>query len=149
MKVILQQDVKGHGKRGQMVNVSDGYARNYLFPKKLAVAATPDNMNKMIMQDKAKKAQMAEEKAQAEAIAAKLKEVTVQLPAKAGTGGRLFGSVTSKEISDALKKQFNITVAKAKIVQEETIKSFGTYKLKCKLGYEVVGTVTVAVTEAK
>ena len=148
MKVILQQDVKGHGKRGQLVNVSDGYARNFLFPKKLAVAATPDNMNKMIMQDKAKKAQMAEEKAQAEAIAAKLKEVTVKLPAKAGTGGRLFGSVTSKEISEALQKQFGITVAKAKIVQDEPIKSFGTYKLKCKLGYEIVGTVTVAVTEA-
>ena len=148
MKVILQQDVKGHGKRGQMVNVSDGYARNFLFPKKLAVAATPDNMNKMIMQDKAKKAQMAEEKAQAEAIAAKLKDITVKLPAKAGTGGRLFGSVTSKEISEALQKQFGITVAKAKIVQDEPITSFGTYKLQCKLGYEIVGTVTVAVTEA-
>lgn len=149
MKVILQQDVKGQGKRGQLVNVSDGYARNFLFPKKLAVPATPDNMNKMVMQDKAKKAQMAAEKAEAEAIAEKLKEVTVKIPAKAGSGGRLFGAVTSKEISEALQAQFGLNVAKSKIVQDDPIKSFGTYQLKCKLGYEVVGTVNVVVTEEK
>ena len=131
MKVILQQDVKGQGKRGQLVNVSDGYARNFLFPKNLAVPANADNMNKMIMQDKAKKAQMAAEKAEA----------------KAGTGGRLFGAVTSKEISEALQAQFDLTIAKSKIVQEEPIKSFGTYQLKCKLGYEIIGTVNVVVTE--
>ena len=149
MKVILQQDVKGQGKRGKLVNVSDGYARNFLFPKKLAVPANADNMNKMVMQDKAKKAQMAAEKAEAEAIAEKLKEVMVKIPAKAGTGGRLFGAVTSKEISEALQAQFGLNVAKSKIVQEDPIKSFGTYQLKCKLGYEVVGTVNVVVTEEK
>ena len=147
MKVILQQDVKGQGKRGQLVNVSDGYARNFLFPKNLAVPATADNMNKMIMQDKAKKAQMAAEKAEAQAVAEKLKEIVVKIPAKAGTGGRLFGAVTSKEISEALQAQFGLAVAKSKIVQEEPIKSFGTYQLKCKLGYEIVGLLNVVVTE--
>ena len=147
MKVILQQDVKGQGKRGQMVNVSDGYARNFLFPKKLAVPANADNMNKMIMQDKAKKAQMEAEKAEARAIADQLKNVTVKIAAKAGSGGRLFGAVTSKEISDALQAQCNLTIAKAKIVQDEPIKSFGTYELKCKLGYEITGTIKVEVSE--
>ena len=147
MKVILEQDVKGQGKRGQLVNVSDGYARNFLFPKKLAVPATPDNMNKMIMQDKAKKAQQAAEKAEALAIAEKLKGIQVQLRAKAGAGGRLFGSVTTKEISDALQEQFDLNIAKTKLVQDEPIKSFGSYQIKCKLGYEVTGTVNVLVIE--
>ncbi len=148
MKVILQQDVKGQGKRGQMVNVSDGYARNFLFPKKLAVPANADNMNKMIMQDKAKKAQMAAEKAEAEAIAEQLKGIQVKIPARAGAGGRLFGAVTSKEVSDALAEQYGVSIAKSKIVQDEPIKSFGTYQLKAKLGYEITGTVNVLVCEA-
>lgn len=147
MKVILQQDVKGQGKRGQMVNVSDGYARNFLFPKNLAVPATADNMNKMVMHDKAVKAQIAAEKEEAMKIAEKLKELTVVIKAKAGSGGRLFGSVTSKEISDALKEQHNINIAKAKIVQDEPIKTFGGYQLKCKLGHEITGTLKVSVTE--
>ena len=149
MKVILQQDVKGQGKRGQMVNVSDGYARNFLFPKGLAAPATPDNVNKMVMQDKAKKAQMAAEKAEAEAIAEKLKSIVVKIPAKAGSGGRLFGAVTSKEVSDALMAQHGINIGKSKLVQEEPIKSFGTYQLKAKLGYEISGLVNVVVTEEK
>ena len=149
MKVILQQDVKGQGKRGQMVEVSDGYARNFLLPRKLAVPANADNVNKMKMQDKAKKAQMEQEKAEAEAIAEKLKECVVKISAKAGTGGRLFGAVTSKEISEELQKQFDIQVAKAKIVQEEPIKSFGSFELKCKLGHEVSGTIYVVITEEK
>lgn len=149
MKVILQQDVKGHGKRGQMVEVSDGYARNFLLPKKLAVPANADNMNKMVMQDKAKKAQMEQEKAEAEALAAKLRECVVKLTAKAGQGGRLFGAITSKEISEGLEKQHGLVVAKAKIVQEEPIKSYGTYELRCKLGYEVTGTIFVVITEEK
>lgn len=147
MKVILQQDVKGHGKRGQMVEVSDGYSRNFLLPKKLAVEATPENINTMRMQDKAKAAQLAAEIAEAEVIVAKLKEATVKLTAKAGTGGRLFGAVTSKEISDGLEKQHGIAIAKAKIVQDEPIKSFGTYELKCKLGHEITGMVKVIITE--
>ena len=147
MKVILQQDVKGQGKKGQMIEASDGYARNFLLPRRLAVEATADNVNKMKMQDKARRAQEAAEKAEAQAIAEKLKSCTVKLTARAGSGGRLFGAVTSKEIADALKEQYGLEISKAKLVQEEPIKSFGTYELKCKLGYEVTGTVKVTVAE--
>lgn len=147
MKVILQQDVKGQGKKGQLVDVSDGYARNFLLPRKLAVEATADNMNTMKLQEKAKQAKQAEEKAQAQAVAEQLKGVTVRLAAKAGTGGRLFGAVTTKEIADALKAQHGIEINKAKLVLEEPIKSFGGYELKAKLGYDVVGTVKVTVSE--
>ena len=148
MKVILQQDVKGRGQTGQMIEASDGYARNFLLPKKLAVPATAENVNTMKQQEKAKRAQEAAEKAEAEATAQRLKEITVQIKAKAGNGGRLFGAVTSKEISDALSEQFGISIPKAKIVQDEPIKAFGGYDLKCKLGYEVVGVLKVMVTEA-
>lgn len=147
MKVILQQDVKGQGKKGQMVNVSDGYARNFLLPKKLAVEASADNVNTMKLQEKARLAKLAEEKAQAEATAEQLKSLTVRIVAKAGTGGRLFGAVTTKEISDALKVQHNIDINKTKLVLDEPIKSFGGYDLKAKLGHDVVGTVKVVVAE--
>lgn len=149
MKVILQQDVKGQGKKGQLIEASDGYARNFLLPRKLAVEATPDNINKMKMHDKAVAAQQAAEKAEAEATAARLKELTVKISAKAGTGGRLFGAVTTKEISDGLKAQFGLDIAKTKLIQEEPIKSFGTYELKVKLGFEVTSTLKVMVEEAK
>ncbi|WP_295629363.1 50S ribosomal protein L9 [uncultured Intestinimonas sp.] len=149
MKVILQQDVKGQGKKGQLIEASDGYARNFLIPRKLAVPATAENLNTMKQQEKAKKAQEAAEKAEAEALSEKLKTSVVKLTAKAGTGGRLFGAVTSKEISDGLKAQYGLDVAKSKIVQEEPIKAFGTYELKCKLGYEVTGTIYVVVAEEK
>lgn len=149
MKVILSQDVKGQGKKGQLIEASDGYARNFLLPRKLAVIATPENLNAMKQQDKARKAQEAAEKAEAEAVAEKLKNAVVKLTAKAGSGGRLFGAVTSKEISEGLKAQHGLDVAKTKIVQEEPIKSFGTYELKCKLGYEVTGTLYVVVAEEK
>ena len=147
MKVILQQDVKGQGKKGQLIEASDGYARNFLLPRKLAVPATAENLNTMKQQEKAKKAQEAAEKAEAQPVAEKLKEAVVKLTAKAGSGGRLFGAVTSKEISDALKEQYGLDVAKTKIVQDEPIKSFGTYQLKCKLCYEITGTLTVTVSE--
>ena len=147
MKVILQQDVKGQGKKGQMVNVSDGYARNFLFPKKLAVEATADNVNTMKLQEKAKAAKLAEEKAQAQAIAEQLKELTVRVVAKGGNGGRLFGAVTTKEVSDALKAQHNIEINKAKLVLDEPIKSFGGYELKAKLGHDVNAIVKVVVVE--
>ena len=147
MKVILQQDVKGQGKKGQMIEASDGYARNFLLPRKLAVLATAENVNTMKVQEKAKRAREAAEKAEAEAVAAKLKELSVQIHAKAGNGGRLFGAVTSKEISEALSAQHGIEIQKTKIVQDEPIKAFGTYELKCKLGYEVTGTLKVVVTE--
>ncbi len=148
MKVILQKDVKGQGKKGQLIEASDGYARNFLLPRKLAVLATADNMNTMKQQEKARKAQEAAEKAEAEEIAKKLKDITVKVTAKAGEGGRLFGAVTSKEISEALAEQFGLNIAKTKIVQEEPIKACGGYQLKCKLGYEVMGTVNVMVAEA-
>ena len=147
MKVILQQDVKGQGKKGQMVEVSEGYARNFLLPKKLAIAATTDAINTMNLKEKARKAEEARLKAEAEEISKKLKDITVKLTAKAGNGGRLFGAVTTKEISDGLKKQFSIDIPKQKLVLEEPIKAFGTYQVKAKLGFEVSGTVSVMVTE--
>ena len=143
MKVILNQDVKGQGKKGQLVEVSDGYARNFLLPRKLAVEANADNVNKMKLEEKAKKAR------EAEAIAEQLKGCTVKIYAKSGSGGRLFGAVTSKEIAECLKAQYGLDVVKSKIVQEEPIKSFGTYDLKCKLGYEVAGNLHVVVAEEK
>jgi len=148
MKVILQQDVKGQGKKGQLVDVSDGYARNFLLAKKLAVLATPENLNTIKQQEKARKAQEAAEKAEAEALSKKLETVTVKVAAKAGEGGRLFGAVTSKEISEALNAQFSLNIAKTKLVLDEPIKACGTYKIKAKLGYEVIGTVNVMVVEA-
>ena len=148
MKVILQQDVKCHGKKGQMVEVSDGYARNFLLPKKLAIPATAENVNTMKQQEKARKAQEAAEKAEAQAIAKQLEGLTVKVSAKAGEGGRLFGAVTAKEISEALNAQHGLNIAKTKIVLDEPIKSCGGYQLKCKLGYEITGTVNVVVTEA-
>lgn len=149
MKVILQQDVKGQGKKGQMVEVSDGYARNFLLPRKLAVEATAENVNTMKMQDKAKKAREAEEKAQAQAVSQQLQGCQVKIAAKAGQGGRLFGSVTSKEISEALKSQHKLDINKTKIVLPDPIKGFGTFEVKCKLGYEVTGTIHVLVVEQK
>ena len=149
MKVILQQDVKGQGKKGQMVEVSDGYGRNFLLPRKLAVEATAENVNTMKMQDKAKAARLAEEKAAAEAAAQQLKGCQVKIRAKAGQGGRLFGSITSREISDELKAQCGIDVNKSKIVLSDPIKSFGTFEVKCKLGSEVSGISSVLVIEEK
>ena len=147
MKVILQQDVKGQGKKGQLIEASDGYARNFLLPRKLAVPATAENLNTMQQQEKAKRAQEAAERAAALELAEKLKGLTVKVVAKAGQGGRLFGSVTSKEISDALKAQHGLDIAKTKLVLPDPIKAFGGYQVKCKLGYEVSGTLNVVVSE--
>ena len=149
MKVIVQQDVKGQGKKGQMVEVSEGYGRNFLLPRKLAIPATADAINTMNLKEKAKKAEEARMKAEAEATAEKLKSCKVQLRAKAGNGGRLFGAVTTKEISDGLQKQFGINIPKQKLVLDEPIKAFGSYQVKAKLGFEVVGTVYVSVFEEK
>ncbi len=147
MKVIFQQDVRGQGKKGEMKEVSEGYARNYLIPRGLAALATKDNLNALALKEKAKKAQEAREKAEAEAAAAKLKDVIVTIRAKAGSNGRLFGSVTSQEIADALKEQRGITVEKNRIVQADPIKSFGSYSVKCKFGYGIDGTVQLLVIE--
>ena len=149
MKVILQQDVRGQGKKGQMIEVAEGYARNYLLPRKLAVPATADAMNTMRLQEKAKKAEEARLKAEAEAMVEKLKGAVVKVGAKAGANGKLFGAVPSKEVSDALQSQHGIELAKNKIVMEEPIKSYGSYELKAKLGFEISGTVYVVVVEEK
>ena len=149
MKVILQQDVRGQGKKGQLVEVSEGYARNFLLPRKLAIAATPDAINTMNLKEKARKAEEARLKAEAEATAEKLKECMVKLTAKAGSGGKLFGAVTTKEISEGLKEQFGVDVPKQKLVLEEPIKAFGSYQVKAKMGFEVNGTVYVSVYEEK
>ena len=147
MKVILQQDVRGQGKKGQLVEISDGYARNFLLPRKLAVPATAENINTMKLQEKARQAQMAAEKAEAQALAEKLQGIQVKLAAKAGEGGRLFGAVTSKEIAEALSAQFGLNIAKTTLVLDEPIKACGGYQIKAKLGYEIVGTVNVLVVE--
>ena len=149
MKVILQQDVKGQGKKGQLIEASEGYARNYLLPRKLAIAATADAINTMNLKEKARRAEEARQKEAAMAAAEQLKALLVKIPAKAGTGGRLFGAVTTKEISDALKAQHNVDIPKQKLVLDDPIKAFGSYQVKAKLGFEVVGTVYVSVFEEK
>lgn len=147
MKVILNADVKGQGKKGEMIEVSEGYARNYLLPRNLAVKATADNMNAMKLKEKAKLAQIEREKEQARQYAARLGSCLVKVRAKGGENGKLFGSVTSKEIAEALKEQFDITIEKNRIVLDENIKSFGSYEVKCKLGYEIGGTIHLLVIE--
>ena len=147
MKVILLQDVKGKGKKGQMIEVSDGYARNFMLPRKLATEATADAINTMKMNDKATQERIAREKAEAMATGKKLRETTVIVKAKGGGAGRLFGSVTNAEIADALAKQ-GIKLDKRKIVLNETIKNVGTYTATCKLGYEITAPLTVKIEEA-
>ena len=149
MKVILQQDVKGQGKKGQLVEVAEGYARNFLLPRKLAVPATADAMNTMRLQEKAKRAEEARLRAEAVETAEKLKNAPVKIAARAGANGKLFGAVTSKEVSDALQAQYGIDLGKQKIVMDEPIKAYGSYQLKAKLGFEVSGTVYVMVVEEK
>ena len=146
MKVILLQDVKGKGKKGQMIEVSDGYARNFMLPKKMAIEATPDAINTMRMNDKATQERIAREKAEALATSKKLREMTVTVKAKGGGAGRLFGSVTNAEIADALAKQ-GVKLDKRKIVLGETIKTVGTYTATCKLGYEITAPLTVKIEE--
>ncbi len=148
MKVILLQDVKGKGKKGQMLEISDGYARNFLLPKKLAMEATPDAINTMRMNDKAAAEKAARERAEAMEISKKLREMTVTVTAKGGGAGKLFGSVTSQEIADALKAKSGIALDKRKIVLSDPIKNVGTYTVQCKLGYEIVAPLTVKIEEA-
>ena len=137
MKVILTQDVRGKGKRGQMIEVSDGYARNFLLPKKLAQEANADNINTMRMNDKATQERQAKERAEAMEISKKMKDMTVVVMAKGGGAGKLFGSVTNAEIAEALEKQEGIALDKRKVVIDP-IKTTGVYTAKCKLGYEAL-----------
>ena len=142
MKVILLQDVKAQGKKGDMITVSDGYARNFLLPRKLAMEATADAINAKKNADAAAQHRMEEEKKAALALKAKIY-------AKAGSGGRLFGSVTTKEISEALQKQYGIDLPKTRLELAEPIKTFGTFQAKAKLYTEVSGVVLVQVFEEK
>ena len=148
MKVILLQDVKGKGKKGQMIEVSDGYARNYMLPRKVAVEATADAVNTMRMNDKAAAEKAAKERAEALETSKKLREMTLVVTAKGGGAGRLFGSVTNQEIADALAKNTGIKLDKRKIVISDPIKNIGTYTVQCKLGYEITAPLTVKIEEA-
>ena len=147
MKVILLQDVRGKGKKGQMLEVSDGYARNYMLPRKIAIEATADAVNTMRMNDKATQERIAKEKAEAMETSKKLRELTVTVTAKGGGNGRLFGSITNQEIADALKASAGITLDKRKIVIADAIKNVGTYTVTCKLGYEITAPLTVKIEE--
>lgn len=147
MKVILKADVKGKGKKGDLIEVSEGYGRNFLLPRGLAELATADNLNLKRQADEAQARRIALEKQAAKDIAEKLKELKVEIRAKGGAGGRLFGAVTAKEISEELKKQHGIEIAKNKIVLDEHIKSFGTYNVKAKLYTEITGEIHVQVVE--
>ena len=148
MKVILLQDVKGKGKKGQMLEVSDGYARNFMLPKKLAIEATADAINTMRMNDKATQERIAREKAAALEVSKKLREMTLVVTAKGGGNGRLFGAVTNQEIANALKAKSGIELDKRKIVIADPIKNVGTYTVTCKLGYEINAPLTVKIEEA-
>ena len=148
MKVILLENVKGQGKKGEMVNVSDGYARNFLLPKKLAMEATADAVNAKKIADDAAKRRHDLEKQAAIDLSKQLAEMPIKIQAKAGNGGKLFGSVTTKEISEALKAQYKIDIPKAKLSLDEPIKTFGTFEVKAKLFTEVNGVLKVVVTEA-
>lgn len=149
MKIILKQDIRGKGKKGQMIEAAEGYARNYLIPRGLAVEATADAVNTMNLQAKAKAKADAEAKAEALAIAEKLKSCQVKIAAKGGAGGKLFGAVTAKEISEQLKAQHDMELDSKKLVLAEPIKTFGSFEVKAKLGFEITGTVYVLVCEEK
>ena len=147
MKVILLQDVKGKGKKGQMLEVSDGYARNYMLPRKIAIEATADAVNTMRMNDKATQERQAKERAEALDLRNRMKDMTIVVTAKGGGAGRLFGSVTNTEVSEALAKQAGIQLDKRKIVLDEPIKAVGVYTVKCKLGYEINAELKIEVKE--
>ena len=146
MKVVLLQDVKGHGKKGELCNVSDGYARNFLFPKKLAVEADNGALNELKNREEAKAHHKQEEINAAKQTAALLDGKTVTITAKAGSGGRLFGSVTSKEIATEIKKSLGVEIDKKKMTAPD-IKNFGEYTAEIKLYQGIVAKITVKVTE--
>ena len=147
MKVILLENIKGVGKKDEVINASDGYARNFLFPKKLAVEANAENMSKLKNKQDSAQHKRDVEKEKAEEIAKKFKDIIVKIKVKAGDNGRIFGGVTSKEISECLKEQFKLDVDKKKIVLKETIKNLGTFNVSVKLFEGVVGNLKVSVIE--
>ena len=145
MKVILKQDIKGVGKKDQVVNAADGYARNYLFPRNLAVPADEGNMNNLKSKNESVAYRKGEDLKEAKQIAERMKTITVKISVKAGDNGRLFGAVTAKEIAEALKKDFGISVDKKKVLLSESIKVAGTTKVDVKLNEGVVAQVSVMV----
>lgn len=147
MKVILKEDVKGLGKKESMVEVSDGYARNFLLPKGLAVEANSSNMNVMKSKQEAEKTKKAKELASAKALAEKLKDITLVIRTKAGENGKLFGSITNKDISDKLKADFKLDVDKKKINMHDAIKSLGTTEVEVKLYPEVSAKLAVKIEQ--
>ena len=146
MKVILKQDVKGQGKKGELVNVSDGYARNFLFPRGLAVEADVQAMNDLRNREEAAKYHDDMEKKNAQDAAKLLSGKSLKLTAKAGQGGRLFGSVTTKEVAEELKKQFGLDIEKRKIAMTD-IKAFGSYEAEIKFSHGITAKITVMVSE--
>ncbi|MPM53525.1 50S ribosomal protein L9 [bioreactor metagenome] len=148
MKVILTQDVKNQGKKGQVLNVSDGYARNFLLPRGLAVEATAVNLNSQKGKDDAAAFKKTSEQENAKSAAGQLSGLTLTITAKGGSAGRLFGSVTAKEISEELKVKHNIDIDKRKIVLDEGIKTFGTHEVIIRLYAGISAKLTVVVTEA-
>jgi len=149
MKVILKADVKGQGKKGQLVNVSDGFARNFLFPKGLAMEANTANVNELKQNEAAAAHKLKVQREDAQKLREQLKTVSVKVLAKGGTGGRLFGSITSREISDALKEQFGVDVDRRSIVLDEPLKSFGVYDVKVKLFEDVSAMMKVELIQAE
>lgn len=147
MKVILQQDVKNQGKKGSVLEVAEGYARNYLFPRKLAVEATQGQMKELDFKKAAETRKLQQIEAEARELASKLEEITVKISTKAGEAGRLFGSITNKDIADILAKQHKITLDKKKIELKEHIKALGVYPVNVKLHPNVQTTFKVQVTE--
>ena len=147
MKVVLLADVKGSGKEGELVNVSDGYARNFLFPKKLAKEANAQALNELKNAEESKAFKIKQETEAAQASADKINGKSVSILAKAGQGGKLFGSVTAKEIAEAIKKQYGVDVDKRKIDTKGDMKAFGTYECEVKLYSGITATVKAVVTE--
>lgn len=145
MKVILKQDIKGVGKKDQIINAADGYARNYLFPKNLAVPADSGNMNNLKAKNESIQFRKGEDLKEAKEIAEKMKKITLKIEVKAGENGKLFGGVTAKEIAEALKKDFNIDVDKKKVLLSETIKVAGSKRVDIKLNEGVTASVQVMV----
>lgn len=145
MKVILKQDIKGVGKKDQVVNAADGYARNYLFPKNLAVPADAGNMNNLKAKNESIAYRKGEDLKESKEIAEKLKKVTLKFKVKAGENGKLFGGVTAKEIAETLKKDYNINIDKKKVLLNETIKNAGVTKVELKLNEGVLATVSVMI----
>ena len=145
MKVILKADIKGVGKKDEVINASDGYARNFLFPKNLAVEANTENMNKLKAQKDANQFKKDTEKEEAKKLAEKLKKILVTIKVKAGENGKIFGGVSAKEIAENLETQHNIKIDKKKIELKETIKTLGTQMVNVKLFDGVIGTIKVNV----